>query len=99
MKRALIALAFTCAAVFGSACNKVTYKNPGVMPTGQVYNERGWFFIFGVAGEKVFPVYQMCPNGVSQIQSKNSFVDLLIGAITFGIISPRSYEIQCGGAR
>ena len=94
MRKATLALAATL--MFAGACNKVTYVNPQVPRGGAVHSETGHFFIFGLVGEKTIPVYQMCPNGVAQIQSKASFLDLVLTLITINLYSPRSYEIECG---
>ncbi len=94
MRNAILALTATMMLVAG--CNKITYVNPQVPRGGAVHVEGGSFFIFGLVGEKTIPVYQMCPNGVAQMQSKASFVDLVLGVITIGIYTPRTYEIECG---
>lgn len=87
-----------CAALATSAvaCNKVTYKNPGVMPSAQVESEKGWYFIYGLLGTHDVWADKMCPKGVAEVQSKESFLDLLIGGLTGGIITPRTYEVTCG---
>jgi hypothetical protein len=92
------AKALVCAALMTSAagCYKVTYENPGTMPSGQVVSEKGWFFIEGLIGEKEIWANKACPIGVHQVQSKTSFLDLIITGLTGGIIAPRSYDIECG---
>ena len=52
-----------------------------------------------LVGEERVQAYQMCPGGVSRIQTGLSFVDLVLTVITIGIYTPRSYEIECGGMR
>ncbi len=94
MRKASLALAATL--MLAGACNKVTYVNPQVPRGGAVHEEKGNFFIFGLVGEKTIPVYQMCPNGVAQIQSRESFLDVILTVITVALYSPRSYEIECG---
>ena len=92
--RALVCAALATTSV--AACSKVTYQNPGTMPSGQVISEKGWFFVFGLVGEKEIWANKMCPTGVSSIQSKFSFLDIVVTAITFNLVTPRSYEIECG---
>lgn len=91
MKRALLALTLAAST---AACAKVTYENPGTTP-GMTQSTTGHFLIFGLVGNKTIPVYQMCPSGFHRIQSKFSFVNLLLAALTFNIYTPRSYEITC----
>lgn len=79
-----------------AACNKVTYVNPSTMPTGQVHEETGRYFIIGLAGTKDIHATQLCPEGVAKVQSKFTFVDILLTGLTIGIYTPRTYEIHCG---
>ncbi len=39
------------------------------------------------------PAYQMCPGGVAAVESRFSFVDLLLTFITIDIYTPRTYKI------
>lgn len=82
-------------ALSASACFKVTYVNPQAVPNGMVAHDKGHFFLGGLIGEKLIPVYQMCPTGPARMQSKSTFVDLLLTGITLGIYVPRSYAIEC----
>lgn len=81
-----------------AACNKVTYVSPTTMPTGQVSEETGHYFIFGLAGSKEIHAERLCPEGVSKVQSRFTFGDLILGALTVGLYTPRTYEISCGKA-
>ncbi len=84
------------ALLFASACNKVTYVNPSTMPTGQVSEETGHYFIFGLAGSKEIHAERTCPEGVAKVQSRFTFGDILLGAVTIGLYTPRTYEVSCG---
>jgi hypothetical protein len=94
--RALMAgvLAAACA----SGCFNVTYTNPRLPPNGVTVEGTNSFYVAALVGDERVPVYQMCPQGVSQIESGLSFVDLLLTVVTFTIYSPRSYAVHCGGA-
>jgi Bor protein len=83
------------AALVSGACYKVTYVNPGTAPSGVVQGTKGHFLIFGIVGTAEIHAEAMCPGGVHQVVSKESFIDLLLGAITIGIYTPRTYEIEC----
>jgi len=85
-----------CAALLAGACNKVTYVNPSTMPSGQVQSDTGWYFLFGLVGNHDVWANRMCPQGVAKAQSKFTVVDTLITMITIGIVSPRTYKIECG---
>jgi hypothetical protein len=83
-------------ALAAGACSKVTYRNPMAAPSGVVVRTKGHFFLGGLVGHKVIPVYAMCPGGVAQIRSKYSFGDLFFHVITFFLYAPRTYTIACG---
>jgi hypothetical protein len=80
-------------------CFKVTYTNPAVPMNGKVVEQKGAFFIGGLVGDAVIPVYEQCPGGVAQIKSGHSVGDVILTLVTFFIYTPRSYEISCGGAQ
>jgi hypothetical protein len=92
-------MALVVAAALGAGCFKVTYQNPLLPPNGVVHEGTSRFFILALVGDERIPAYQMCPGGVSRIQTGLGFGDLLLHVITFGIYTPRSYEIECGGMR
>jgi hypothetical protein len=89
MKRALLAVTL-------AACSKVTYVDHTTIPTGVVASQTGHFFLGGLVGHTAVPVYALCPSGVSRIQSKFTFTDLLLGGLTLGIYTPRTYDVECG---
>lgn len=81
-----------------TACRKVTYISQSTVPTGQVSEETGRYFIAGLFGTKEIRADQICPQGVSKVQSKFTFGDMVLTVITFAIYTPRTYEIHCGRA-
>ncbi|HET9993450.1 MAG TPA: hypothetical protein VFQ65_33165 [Kofleriaceae bacterium] len=91
-------MAGVMAAALASGCFTVTYTNPRLPPNGLVIAGTNQFFVAAIVGDERVPVYKMCPQGVSQIESGLSFVDLLLSVVTFAIYTPRSYAVHCGGA-
>ena len=96
MKRVMATL--LCAAL-GTGCFNVTYQNPTLPPNGIVHEGTSSFFILALVGDERIPVYQLCPGGVSSIETGLSFGDLVLTVITIGIYTPRSYAVACGGGR
>lgn len=92
-------LALTTCAALAAGCFKVTYQNPLLPPNGVTHDGTSGFFIAGLVGDARIPAYQLCPGGVSRIQTGLTFGDLVLTVITIGIYTPRSYEIDCGGMR
>ncbi len=94
--RTTIAAVAVTSACLAAGCNKVTYLDRSTMPDGKVHEQTGHFFILGLAGTADVPAGTMCPTGVSKIQSKFTFGDLVLTVLTAGIYTPRTYEISCG---
>jgi hypothetical protein len=95
MKR-LLPLLMVALLTGAMACTKVSYVNPATTPTGQSHSEKGHFFVFGLVGNKTIDAAAMCPTGVHRVQSKFSFLDLVLGTLTVGLYAPRTYTLECG---
>jgi hypothetical protein len=55
------------------------------------------FFVAGIGQTKEISAVQVCDERpVVAVETSYSFVDGLLGAITYGIYYPRSYTIYCG---
>lgn len=85
-----------CAAIGLAACSRVTYVNRTTIPNGITQSETGHFYLGGLVGETTIPVYALCPSGLSRIRSKFEVSDILLAALTLGIYTPRTYELECG---
>jgi Bor protein len=66
------------------------------VPTGQTASAKGHFFLWGLAGHADIYAYAECPTGVSKIESKFSFLDVVMNTVTIALYSPRSYDLECG---
>ena len=91
-------LGWALIAALACGCFNVTYSNPRLPPNGVVVEGTNRFFVAALVGDERVPVYQMCPQGVSKIESGLSIVDLVLTVVTFAIYDPRSYVVHCGGA-
>jgi hypothetical protein len=96
MKRAVVGL--LCCAL-ASGCYSVTYKNPALPPNGVVHDGKTKFYLLALVGNATVPLWQLCPGGVSRLETGLSFGDLVLSVITIGIYTPRSYEVECGGGK
>lgn len=90
-------MAAVLATAMASGCFNVTYTNPRLPPNGAVVEGTSSFFVAALVGDERVPVYQMCPQGVSQIETGLSFVDVVLTVVTLAIYTPRSYVVHCGG--
>ena len=83
-------------ALAAPACNRVTYVNPHTTPSGVEVQHTGHFFLAGLVGHAQIWANRDCPNGVAGVQSRFSFLDVVLTTITLDIYTPRTYRISCG---
>jgi hypothetical protein len=79
-------------------CSTVTI-NPEAskkLVTTPTYQESRSFYLWGLVGEQRVNVHEVC-NGspVKQMQSQQTFINGLLGAITLGIYAPHSVKVWC----
>jgi len=85
-------------AIFLMACATVTIRPGGGEKDTRdpTYSKTETFFFWGLVGENHVNVKAVCGDkAVKQMQSQNTFVNGLLGAITLGIYAPRSVNIWC----
>lgn len=76
-----------------------------VIDTGRAANgttiERPWAhgFIFGLVPPSVTETAQKCPGGVAKVETKQSFLNGLVGAVTYGIYTPMTIMVSCTGSK
>lgn len=84
-----------------SACYHATIDT-GRSPSPEVINEP-WAsgFVYGLVPPKTVETMARCPNGVSKVETFHSFLNSLVGGLTFGIFTPMTIKVTCaasGGA-
>ena len=52
-------------------------------------------WIYGLVPPSTVETAAMCPNGVAIVETKLSFLNSLVGGLTFGIYTPISIEVTC----
>ena len=69
------------------------------LPAGETKIAKPWTstFIFGLVPATPIDVRSQCPNGVAIVDTQMSFVNGLVGVITFGIYTPLSVTVTCSG--
>lgn len=90
--------AIAAIAVIASGCYHATI-NTGRTPSGQQV-ERPWAhsFIYGLVSPSTVETAAQCPNGVARVETQHSFLNMLVGAITFGIYTPMDIRVQCAAS-
>jgi Bor protein len=68
----------------------------GMMPSAQVI-DIPWAlsFVYGLVPPPEVDGAAECPNGVAIVETELSFVNALVGAITFGIFTPMHIKVTC----
>jgi hypothetical protein len=68
-------------------------------PAGQTVVDKPWVstWIWGLVAAKDIDVRAQCPGGVAVVETEQSFVNGLVGALTLGIYTPMHARITCAG--
>lgn len=72
--------------------------NTGVAP-GSNTIQRPWAmsFIYGLVPPSTVNAVEECgSDGVARVETKHSFLNALVGGITFGIVTPMNIQVTCG---
>ena len=84
-------------ALTGCASVTITPNGEQKLTSEPTYESSEAFYFWGLTPDvKEVNVSDICPgNGVRQMQAQNTFMDGLLGAVTFGIYAPRSVKVWC----
>ena len=68
----------------------------GLPPSSKVIKQ-AWAscWIYGLVPPKTVETAAQCPNGVARVETKLSFVNQLVGALTLGIYTPMEITVTC----
>ncbi len=95
MNTKFLSLIFISAFIFLSGCYHANVTT-GLEPSAQVYEQTfasAW--IFGLVPPNVVRAQDECSNGVARVETRLSFVNMLVGNITFGIYTPMHIKVTC----
>jgi len=71
----------------------------GLEPSANVYEQTfasAW--IFGLVPPDVIRAQDECANGVARVETRLSFVNMLVGNLTFGIYTPMHIKVTCAAS-
>jgi hypothetical protein len=100
MFRRTSALAAVAAALLtSSACYHAVVETG--RPAGTTVVQKPWVstFVFGLVPAQAIDVSAQCPGGIAKVETQQTFVNGLVGALTFGIYTPQSATITCAAGR
>ena len=68
----------------------------GLAPGSQTI-EQPWAmsFVDGLVPPSLVETKSRCPAGVSKVETQHSFLNMLVGGLTFGIVTPMSIKVTC----
>ena len=90
----------TAVALLGAAGCYHAVVETGRQPAPTVV-ERPWVntFVFGLVPAPVIDVSAQCPGGIARVETQQTFLNGLVGVLTFGIYTPQSATITCAASR
>lgn len=82
----------------GAGCHHATIDT-GATPSPQTI-EKAWAsgWIYGLVPPGTVETASRCPNGVARVETKLSFLNQLVGALTLGIYTPMAIKVTCAAA-
>jgi Bor protein len=83
------------AAVLLSSCYHVTVVTGA--PVSATVIDKPWqlSFIYGLIPPPELNVKDQCPQGVGKVETEHSFLNALVGAITWSIVTPIHTRVSC----
>lgn len=98
MTKLNITLALLCIAFIFSGCYHAQVTT-GQEPSAQVYEDNmAHGFLFGLVPPSIVQAQNECTNGVARVETKISFVNGLLSAITFNLYTPMSIKVTCAAS-
>ena len=81
--------------VFLFGC-QIQVQYPSEFPSKTIITSEENYWFWGLVGEKVYEVYDLCPHGrVYEVHIHNTFMQSSFTVLTLGIYSPRTITIVC----
>ena len=86
--------------LFTAACHRQVFTVDQNDNSGSLfmphYESKNWMFINGLLPTARVNVAAKCGDkGVAKVKVKNGFLDIVIYSVTYGLVSPRTYQVQC----
>jgi Bor protein len=94
-RKLLVTTALGCMVTLGACYHTITTTN---LNPGPVHVQQ-WVptFIYGLVPGNVDAAKMCAGKGVQAVDSQASFLNVLVGAVTFGIFTPMQVTVTCAG--
>ncbi|MBX6364904.1 MAG: Bor family protein [Gemmatimonadetes bacterium] len=94
-----LAAASIVAAVFATTACYHAVIETGRQPSGQSIKQPwAMSFVYGLVPPPVVEAASKCPNGAAKVETQHSFLNSLVGGITFGIVTPMTIQVDCAAS-
>lgn len=71
----------------------------GLQPSAQVYEDTmAHGFLFGLVPPSIVRAQDECSNGVARVETRISFINGLLSAITFNLYTPMHIKVTCASS-
>jgi Bor protein len=89
--------ALVLGAMLLTGCYHVTVIS-GTTPSPTVV-DKPWqnSFVYGLVPPPELNVKEQCPNGVQKVETETSFLNGLVGALTWSLFTPIHAKVTCSG--
>lgn len=79
----------------GTACYHATINTGRPVSTDSISVPWANSFVYGLVPPPIVETAARCPNGVAKVETQHSFLNSLVGALTFGIYTPIRIDVTC----
>ncbi|MBC7843065.1 MAG: Bor family protein [Gemmatimonadaceae bacterium] len=96
MRRSAVML--TALALLTTGCYHTTITTGRPMSETTIMQPWALSFIYGLVPPPTVETASKCPSGVAQVETQLSFLNGLVGSLTFGIVTPMTIKVTCAGS-
>lgn len=66
-------------------------------PVSEKVIDKPWTmsFVYGLVPPAVVSTAQECPNGLAKVETEHTFLNQVVGMVTFGIVTPMHVRVSC----
>ena len=91
-------IAIAVAGMLVAGCYHATIETGS--PASTTVYKQAWAscWVYGLVPPKTVEAQAKCPGGVSRVETQHSFLNQLVGALTFGIYTPMEITVTCAGS-
>jgi hypothetical protein len=92
LRRSLLPLLVLCSTAGCYHASVETGRTPG-----NQHIDKGWApgFLYGAVGPGTVDAKAGCSSGVSKVETKHSFLNMLVGGLTLGVYTPMTVDVTC----